>query len=488
GDIVESSLVPLESKNIDIFLYDKTAQEDNRLLYYHRSRSRKNVLDLENTKQNDYLKGFKNIKSFDVGGRQWEIVCVPAPGFISMFNIWYSWAVLVLCLVITGILSLYFFVVIGRTEHIKMLVEERTRALHESEIRMRTIINTAADAIITINDKFIVLVFNPAAERLFGYSASEVVGNNVKMLVPEPYKSQHDTFVSNYLRTGIKKIIGIGREVIAQRKEGKIFPIYLSVGEVNLSDQRMFTGIIHDITERKKAEEELKETSRIKSEFTSMVSHELRTPLTSIQEGIAIVLDGSAGAVNDEQKDFLDTAKRNVDRLARLINDVLDYQRLDSDRVRYDMKKDYINSLVEEIEKMMRPSLKDKSIEISTKLEDNLPEVIFDRDKISQVLTNLINNAIKFTDKGIITVATEKGENVVQVSVKDTGIGIKEDDINKLFQNFSQISTGKGRKTGSTGLGLAISKKIIEQHGGKIWVESEFGKGSTFIFTLPISV
>ena len=135
----------------------------------------------------------------------------------------------------------------------------------------------------------------------------------------------------------------------------------------------------------------------------------------------------------------------------------------------------------------MRPALRDKDIEFSLHLADGLPKAAFDRDKIAQVLTNLINNAIKFTDDGSVTITTEKSESGIQASVKDTGIGIKEEDMNKLFESFSQIVTEKGRKTGGTGLGLAISRKIIEHHGGKIWTESEYGKGSTFLFVLPVS-
>ena len=242
-----------------------------------------------------------------------------------------------------------------------------------------------------------------------------------------------------------------------------------------------------EIAERKKAEEKAEEALKVKSQFISMVSHELRTPLTAVREGIGIVLDGSAGKINTEQEDFLDTAKRNVDRLARLINDVLDYQRLEAGRMEYEMKENDINELVKEVEKTMRPLVEEKKLDFTTHLGGGLPKIAFDRDKITQVLSNLVNNAIKFTDKGALAISTERAENAVVVSVKDTGIGIKEEDMDKLFQRFSQIAVSKDRKAGTgTGLGLAISKKIVQQHGGKIWVESVFSQGSTFHFTLPL--
>jgi len=238
--------------------------------------------------------------------------------------------------------------------------------------------------------------------------------------------------------------------------------------------------LIRDITERKRLE-------KTKDEFVSTVSHELRTPLTAIKEGIAIVLEGLAGPVNEEQKDFLDTAKKNVDRLSRLINDVLDYQKLQAGRIEFEMKPGDINAVMRDAKQIMEPLVKNKGLVLNLNLAGDLPVVSFDRDKIMQVVINLVNNAIKFTQKGSITVATSKKyDNAICVSVIDTGAGIKEEDLDKLFQSFSQVGDGKKNMAGGTGLGLAISKVIIQNHGGKIWVESEYGKGSAFYFVFPV--
>jgi PAS domain S-box-containing protein len=241
-----------------------------------------------------------------------------------------------------------------------------------------------------------------------------------------------------------------------------------------------------DITERKKAEEMLIEAMKVKSDFTSTVSHELRTPLTAIKEGIAIVLDGTTGALNAEQKDFLSLAKRNVDRLARLINDVLDFQKLEAQKMVFNIQENDINALVREVHNTMAPLTGKKGLGFLLQLEEGLPQVKFDRDRIVQVLTNLVNNAIKFTENGSIVIATKCGDNVIQVAVKDSGPGVKVEDMGKLFQQFRQLEKITERKTGGTGLGLAISKEIIERHKGKIWAESEFGKGTTFWFSLPV--
>jgi len=243
---------------------------------------------------------------------------------------------------------------------------------------------------------------------------------------------------------------------------------------------------IEDITEHKKAEEKIKEIANMKSEFISNVSHELRTPMTAMKEGIDLVLDGLAGDINEEQKELLGIAKKNVDRLTRLINDVLDFQKLESGKMKFNLEANDVNQIVNDVYKIMVFPAKNVDLDFLLELDQNLPKVKFDSDKITQVLTNLVNNAMKFTEKGNITIKTSKTKDAVQVSVSDTGYGIKKEDLPKVFDGFEQLSSGGQRKTGGTGLGLTISKEIVEQHGGKIWVESELGKGSKFMFTLPL--
>lgn len=245
-------------------------------------------------------------------------------------------------------------------------------------------------------------------------------------------------------------------------------------------------ALAQEVTERKRAQEKLKEAMEIKSKFTSMVSHELRTPLTAIKEGIGIVLDGSAGEINEDQLDFLDTAKRNVDRLHRLINEILDFAKLESGKVEFKMEENSINGAIKEVIEVQKPVAEGKGLYLKTELASDVGEIKFDYDKIIQVLTNLTNNALKFVEKGGITVGSAQGDRVIRVTVKDTGIGIKEEDIPQVFQDFQQVGVDKFRKPGSTGLGLAICREIVEAHGGKIWVESKYGVGTDFIFTLPM--
>ena len=182
----------------------------------------------------------------------------------------------------------------------------------------------------------------------------------------------------------------------------------------------------------------------------------------------------------------MDIAKRNVDRLNRLINEILDFQKLESGKMVFNMRENDMNEVVKEVRQAMLPLAEEKGLDFILRLDEHLPRVKFDKDRITQVLLNLVNNAIKFTDHGSIIIVTQQGDNFIQVTVQDTGAGIKEDDMSKLFQEFTQLETGIKKKTGGTGLGLVISLEIIEAHHGKIWPESTFGKGTIVHFTLPV--
>ena len=247
-----------------------------------------------------------------------------------------------------------------------------------------------------------------------------------------------------------------------------------------------FQGVVFDITARKLAEEKILEVVNMKSEFLSVVSHELRTPLTAIRESINIVAQKEAGEVNDKQVEFLGIAKRNVDRLSILINDVLDFQKLETGRMEFNFQKANLNEVVKESHQTMSPVAKNKGLELCLEIAEGLPAVNYDYNRLIQVLTNLINNAIKFTEKGYVRLRTFFNEQSVYVAVEDSGIGIKKEDMHKLFQSFSQVASANDRITGGTGLGLVICKEIVNAHGGYIWVDSIYGQGSSFIFSIPV--
>lgn len=250
--------------------------------------------------------------------------------------------------------------------------------------------------------------------------------------------------------------------------------------------QKATLNILSDMNETRKelqkANMELKKLDELKSDFVSHVSHELRTPLAIIKESIEIVRDGTVGSINKEQLDFLETAKRSMDRLVRLINSVLDLQKLESGRMEFNFSYYDLGQLVREVHKSYALLVRDKDLSFDIHIEDGLPFVKFDREKIIQVLSNLISNALKFTLKGGIALSVYQDDNCVKVAVKDTGEGIKKELIQKLFGKFVQLAN----KIGGSGLGLAFCKDIIDAHKGKIWMESEPGVGTTVFFILPL--
>jgi len=231
--------------------------------------------------------------------------------------------------------------------------------------------------------------------------------------------------------------------------------------------------------------EKLKEVDRLKSEIISIVSHELRTPLTSIKGYVELVLDGLMGELNDNQRRCLEIAKNNIDRLKRLIDNMLDLSKIESGAIKFDMKIVKIKDMINEVLNSLEPLIKEKNIEVVCDIEDSLTAKV-DKDRITQVLINLIENAIKFSPvKGVIEICAFRDDNYAHIIIKDYGPGIPKKDLNKIFDKFYQVNFPKIKKDGA-GLGLAICKSIVEVHGGKIWVESELGKGTTFHILLPI--
>ncbi len=257
---------------------------------------------------------------------------------------------------------------------------------------------------------------------------------------------------------------------------------YLVKGQV---DSALLIRSLTYSKERMKNEERLKHALRVRTEFLSMVSHELRTPLTAIKGGIGVVRRGSVGPVCEEQVQYLDIAQRNVDRLARLINNILDFQKIQAGKVQYHFEPNCLNDIIKEASETMEPLLEDKPVKLRTTLDTASPLVECDRDAISQVLVNLLNNAIKFIEMGEITIATGLRDDHVCISVTDTGPGIAKEDLPRLFGEFEQLTNGHSNQTGGTGLGLSIVKRIVTSHQGRIEVASELGRGSTFTVYLP---
>ena len=373
------------------------------------------------------------------------------------------------------------------------LVEVRTKELQQSEQRVLTVLETAPDSIITITDKGIVESFNPASERIFGYKENEVIGQNVKILMPEPLKSEHDDYLAKYLKTGEKTAVDHTRETTGLRKDGVTFPIEVKVSEMSIDGKQTFIGMIQDITERKEAEDKLKaakaaaeEATKAKSDFLANMSHEIRTPMNAIIGMSHLALQTE---LNRKQQNYIEKVHRSGESLLGIINDILDFSKIEAGKMTMEKIDFRLEDVFDNLANLVGLKAEENGLELMFDLSAELPTALIgDPLRLGQILVNLGNNAVKFTEQGEIVVAVEVVEQSdeeakLHFSVRDTGVGMTPEQQTKMFQSFSQADSTTTRKYGGTGLGLAISKTLTEMMGGEIWLESEAGVGSTFHFT-----
>ena len=345
--------------------------------------------------------------------------------------------------------------------------------------RLAAVNDSVLDGIITINPSGSIESFNRAAETVFGYSADQVMRRNVRMLMPEPFASAHDGYLERYLTTGHSSIMGVVREVEGLRADGSIFPMEIALTETTLRGQRLFVAAVRDISEKRVLE-------RVKNEFVSTVSHELRTPLTSISGALALMAKGTAGALPEKALGLVAIARSNCDRLVRLINDILDLERIEAGELVFEFSSVSISRL---IERAIEENL-DYAAKFQVKLE-RVGEIVDaevwgDEHRLLQVLTNLISNAVKFSPPGsTVQVSARRASGTLTLAVIDHGRGIPDAFKPRIFQKFAQADGTDSRQKGGTGLGLSIVRSIVERHGGRIGYDSVWGAGSTFYVDLP---
>jgi len=345
------------------------------------------------------------------------------------------------------------------------------QALEESKNNFFAIVQKSPAGIIIVNKEGVVHFVNPAAETLFDRKAEKLIGSTFGFPV------------------------GSGRtEVDIIRKNSKKGVAEMYVVETNWEDEKSYLTSFFDITTIKLAEETLKEVNkrlealnRIKSEFVSIVSHDLKTPLTSIKNAVQLLMTEKAGALNESQKRFMSMASRNIDRLARLINDLLDLSKLEAGKMELRLSEVDIKYLIQHAIETFKSRADEKSIRLRMDCPETLPTVYADSDRIEQVFYNLIDNALKFTpENGQIVVSVQDMGDKVGAIVEDTGVGISPDKQQHIFDQFYQVEDTLSRTTQGAGLGLSIVKQLIEAHGGEISVTSEISRGSRFFFTLPV--
>ncbi|MDX9860043.1 MAG: PAS domain S-box protein [Rhodospirillales bacterium] len=354
-------------------------------------------------------------------------------------------------------------------------------ALRDSEERIRAVVDTMVDGIITVDEGGVIESINPAIERIFGYSRDELIGSNVSVLMPARPDGTTTADGQGFFMTGQASLVGSGRELSGRRRDGTVIPLEIGVSEIDQGGRRMFTGVIRDITERKQVE-------RMKNEFVSTVSHELRTPLTSIRGALGLVMGGAVGPLSGKVGDLVDIAYKNSQRLIALVNDILDLEKIESGSLQFRFQATDIGHVIDISIEANAGYAEEYGIDFVVRQPVPPLTVNIDGDRIVQVMTNLLSNAAKFSPPGgTVEVAVSRVERWARVAVIDRGPGIPENFRDRIFLRFSQADSSDTRKAGGTGLGLSITKSIVERHGGRIDFGETPGGGSTFHFDLPIA-
>jgi len=402
-------------------------------------------------------------------------------------------------------------------------MREHGTDIRERESRLRAVVRNAADGIITLDSTGEIESFNEAAERIFGYRSSEVIGQNAKILLPALYHDELEEYLTDTADPGVTTVIGI-REVVGQRKSGAIFPMEWAISAVAIRGRRVFTLILRDITMRKRVEEDIKRVNeklekrvqrrtaelqqandelavardkalaanRAKDTFLANMSHELRTPLNAILGYSEMLEEDMADSGNDEFVSDLQRIQSAGKHLLTLINDVLDLAKVEAGKMTLNLEQFEVAPVLDEVAGAIGFFLGKNSNELKLDFDDELGEMHADRTRIRQVLFNLLGNACKFTENGTITLsARRQGEGPdgrIVLCVADTGIGMTTEQVQQIFQPFSQADDKIGVKYGGTGLGLAISRRFCRMMGGDIKVESNHGEGSRFTVRLPVEV
>ena len=351
-------------------------------------------------------------------------------------------------------------------------VKEHAEKIEASELNYRTLLEKNADALVVVDGNNTVQFVNPAAEALYGQSSNELLGRP-----------------SRFPMAQVQEI-----EVELVSSEGKRILAEMRVIETIWKEKKAWLASLRDITVRKQAEdalkkanEELKKLDQMKSDFVSKVSHELRTPLTSIKNAVHLLTTGKPGPINENQERFLLMAGRNIDRLAEMVNDILDLSKIEAGKMQYHFAEINLGPVIKHLIATFQFHAEAKSLKLEMDLPDVLPTVYADQSRIEQALCNLLSNAIKFTPSGGRIVLSARGvHETVEISVTDTGSGIAPEQQQQIFERFYQTEDSLTNVSKGTGLGLTITKELIEAHNGKISVESEIGKGSRFSFWLPV--
>ncbi len=378
-------------------------------------------------------------------------------------------------------------------EQLQREIDERSAVATElanQQARLRAVVEHAVDPIITIDARGVIETFNPAAERAFGFGAAEVIGQPVTLLMPEPDASQHDTYMQRYLQTGVKRIIGIGRQVTAKRKDGSTFAADLSISEMTVNGKRMFTGMLRDATDRVQREQQLHDINqqlqsrqREMKEFFSILTHDLRHPMVSIQGLLALTKRGAFERLAPDEQENIDLALSECGRMKRLLDQISNLSRIE----RIELRKETVNlgELVRGCVDRFRPQLTQFNVDVHVAAPD--VRVVIARMHVEEAIINLIDNAIKYgrspDGASIIRVDARVDAQVCCVSVSDNGQGIDSAHHDRVFQPFRRLATEAGAE--GSGIGLTAVRRLIERIGGDVQLDSSPGHGAQFTLRFP---
>lgn len=473
------------------------------------------------------VEGYRNYRGVNVvGAWLWDhsmefalVTEIEAEEAYRSFN--FTRRLILFAIGLTGFIAvgLTLIVNIGRTRALNLMAAVdvgRARALHfakiaqEREARIRAVVDNVGDGIITIDEEGVIESFSPAAEKIFGYFTPEVVGQNIKILMPEPHKSRPDSYIKNYLETEISKIVGIGREEEGMRRDGTVFPLDVAINEVWLEDRRIFIGTIRDITARKQAEDGLKQShydlqmahqklkesmDRVQEAHRSLVASEKLAGIGGLTEGVCNEVLNILNAISSNVQRVLkktsdsdlfaslDKTRQETKRIEKIIQSLLKFSSKEGAKFKAVRIYEELDSILTLVEHHMRSD----DIKVVREFDPDLPKITVNPDEMEQVFLYIIDNARHAMPHGGTLVAstgqvTKNGSSYIRIKIADTGTGIKKADLEKIFEAFySSKPEGEG-----TGMGLSLCRTLIQKHGGTIDVDSEWGKGTTFTIDLPL--